>query len=883
MNKSILILEENSMIHGLIASALDLDGLTLHHEFDPEEYVGRARSLMPDLILLSNADQKRDYAVCRELRGDSAFRNVPLVLLCGSKDSVPAERLRNLRVDGVIRKPFEASDLQQQVSKHLNIVDLIGSAYDYKKSQSLRDEGMGPLADLEVLDQEILGFLRDSADQARGGPVPKVDFSRELAAEPASAAAPMMEQAALEEALEPERAFEPVPRVDGEAPAGPETLWAEDVPLAGADFDEAAAAEREAAPLAAGEEPLEELGAQDVLDEGDEEETRWAPEGFDQSFEEPQREPEPPMERVEMELAGADIDFDAAAEEFDEGEVELFEADFGKREHGGEGVDEMIPEAVRRMVEMKPVLTMAQGAPPRGEELRSEIGFAPEDDELAAMAEELEQLDEIPVGETVTEARAQAPAPSRPAQGEPGRSEWELAAPGQPSVESDDEEFFHADYLGDDEIDEEKIRQALEEPESGEPEFEVVLDEDTDFEADVVEDFELKEIEALDSVDLDLSDEGGEEEEIVIDPDEESMVFSSIEQDQALEEAEPPAEPLEEARLEAFSEEAPSEGAMPEDLLDQQLEALEETAKSLDEPEEPPRRAFAEPASGLDETPLGVEEEGAPKETWEFSATAEGREQQEPFISDDARAMAAFAHSGERPAAEALADSGAEPGGATAFAERAEQAGLEEPGEVAALEEMGAEFPGFEEDRGAPPGADFAEILPPEEIPHEKARSDFDAVLAELQAEIEANPVGERLDDVLAKEAVVQAVEAVEFAIPQHEHPFTRALGVLEIPGGVSVSEKLLQSITATSLSSAPAGFTPRPEPPPAAVPSPGPAARTMVEGLKQGAEGLHEGIVSRLSAVLDEMIRDAVRRVVREEVPQLMEQLRREESGHGR
>ncbi|MCZ6554270.1 MAG: hypothetical protein O7A67_10775, partial [SAR324 cluster bacterium] len=242
MNKSVLILEENSIIHGLIASALDLDGLTLHHEFDPGEYVERARTLMPDLILISNADQQREYAVCRELRADASFATVPMVLLANSKDRIEPSDLQALHVDGVIRKPFEASDVQQQVSKHLDMVDLIGSAYDYKKSQSLRDEGMDPLADMEVLDSEILGFLQEAGErtQAAAAAVPEVDFSEELQGEAAPAqavppdatppdatpaeAAPQVDESTLEETLEPERAFEMVEEPEADEPILEETL-----------------------------------------------------------------------------------------------------------------------------------------------------------------------------------------------------------------------------------------------------------------------------------------------------------------------------------------------------------------------------------------------------------------------------------------------------------------------------------------------------------------------------------------------------------------------------------------------------------------------------------------------------------------------------------
>lgn len=135
INKSILVLEENSVVHGLIASALDVDGLTLHHEFNPAKYVDRARNLKPDLILVSNADQFNNYSICRQLKTGPGG-GTPLVLLANSRDALDAARLRDLQVDGVVRKPFEASDLQEQVSRHLHLPDLVGAAYEYRQSQS---------------------------------------------------------------------------------------------------------------------------------------------------------------------------------------------------------------------------------------------------------------------------------------------------------------------------------------------------------------------------------------------------------------------------------------------------------------------------------------------------------------------------------------------------------------------------------------------------------------------------------------------------------------------------------------------------------------------------------------------------------------------------
>ncbi|MCH8881876.1 MAG: hypothetical protein IIA41_00090 [SAR324 cluster bacterium] len=916
MNKSVLILEENSIIHGLIASALDLDGLTLHHEFDPGEYVERARTLMPDLILISNADQQREYAVCRELRADASFATVPMVLLANSKDRIEPSDLQSLHVDGVIRKPFEASDVQQQVSKHLDMVDLIGSAYDYKKSQSLRDEGMDPLADMEVLDSEILGFLQEAGErtQAAAAAVPEVDFSEELQGEAAPAqavppdatppdatpaeAAPQVDESTLEETLEPERAFEMVeePAADeptleetlepepafemAEEPAAvevPESLSDSAIPLEGEDFDESraeAAAAPEAVELSepSPEAPaMEKLGEADVLAEDSGEEAALTPEGFDQSFEPaPEAGLDAPLDDVEMELAGADIDFDAIGEELEEGGVELFETNFTEgQEPLREGAeDEMIPQAVRRMVEMKPVLSMTGAAAAGTAEAGPDVTFTPDDNELASMADELAEMDEIEVGEAFA-AEAETAAAQADTASEQPAEDWKLTD--EPAAEEAGEDFFHEDYLGDEEIDDEKIREALAESGGADQPFEVVVDDEEEaaFAADMMEDPEIQGLEALDEEELET---GGEvaAEELLLDEDEESMVLSSIEKEEALEEAleetgvaaEPAGEgglDFEEPLLET-AEEDPAAPAAPEaeqpaeSLIDKQLEALEGAAtledggigaepaeselagfpseltaeEGLELPEEPEAAAAiaAEPAAEPAAAP--AEEETMAEEPWgaEGEEASETASEEAPFISEEARDAAVFT--------------------------AAEEEGAISLGETP--------VPGGEDGAAATEELDLGGV-------------DFDSALAELQLEIEANPEGERLDEILVQEGIQDAVEAIDFRIPQHENLFTRAIGILEIPGGDSVGEATLQRMTGNAVSAA-VGPAPAGGDPAGSAPPP--------RGVEEHLDALHESVMNRLSQVLDDVIRDTVRRVVREEVPQLMDKIRREEDGHG-
>lgn len=543
MNKSILVLEENSVIHGLVASALDLEGLTLHHEFNPGRYVQRATSLMPDLILLGNSGQGGAPEQVRELRAVGALQRVPVVLLTGARDHMDADAAASLRVDGVVQKPFEASDLQQQVSKHLNLVELVGSAYEFAQSQSTREEGPNPLASLDVLDSEVLGLLHGEpagAEQAPG----------------------VVDEDELDAALHPERAFEMVgtrpgepaggaPATDGQA--GPEPLHEADFGTGG--FGGAATPDDEA---------YEELGEADLLDEESEADAHLAPQGLDESFQpgtgaQSGEDRSGDLDEIDVDLPGAD---EAAFGARGEAEMDLFEADFADEEgpaggaaseweEGGadETLTEGVPLALSRMMELKPVFSLSAE---EKEHLRAgadagpePMSFTTEDEEdiAASLGGDLSDLDEIDLApsealdgdEGGAPAWAEAEDDGWPAEGaepawaeaadegEPawsagtdeGEPPWAAEAPAEPAGAAEaaagpapaphrtaeDEEadaLFREEYLGDQEIDEEEILAAAEAepPQEAEP-----LDEasEAELEALVHDEERLRDLEALDA------------------------------------------------------------------------------------------------------------------------------------------------------------------------------------------------------------------------------------------------------------------------------------------------------------------------------------------------------------------------------------------------
>ena len=107
MTKSILVLEQNPEIQGLIASSLNPESIEVHQESDPEAFLSKAYEIRPDLIFVGNTEQALSYETCRGIRAEHAFDKVPLVLLDkGSEVDDNNETLAELGIDDRILKPL---------------------------------------------------------------------------------------------------------------------------------------------------------------------------------------------------------------------------------------------------------------------------------------------------------------------------------------------------------------------------------------------------------------------------------------------------------------------------------------------------------------------------------------------------------------------------------------------------------------------------------------------------------------------------------------------------------------------------------------------------------------------------------------------------------
>ncbi len=158
MNELILVLEENPEIQAVISASLKDSPVFINQELDPDYFYQQVQNLNPDLIFLSNSDSERNYRTCRKIREDPAIKNIPVILLVNAKDEINEDALRELKINGMLRKPFEASMLKEQISQYISLDENFGAEPDKENDNFAFD--------MSSIDSDLKDIKQQNQDQS---------------------------------------------------------------------------------------------------------------------------------------------------------------------------------------------------------------------------------------------------------------------------------------------------------------------------------------------------------------------------------------------------------------------------------------------------------------------------------------------------------------------------------------------------------------------------------------------------------------------------------------------------------------------------------------------------------------------------------------------
>jgi two-component system alkaline phosphatase synthesis response regulator PhoP len=120
MAKKILIIDDELELVKAATVRLKASGYEVISVDNGQEGIGRAEEDRPDLILLDIIMPKKDgYAVCKKLKSSPKTQDISIIIFTASGQKDLEKRCLAVGADGVIKKPFETTELLERVNKLL--------------------------------------------------------------------------------------------------------------------------------------------------------------------------------------------------------------------------------------------------------------------------------------------------------------------------------------------------------------------------------------------------------------------------------------------------------------------------------------------------------------------------------------------------------------------------------------------------------------------------------------------------------------------------------------------------------------------------------------------------------------------------------------------
>lgn len=118
--KRILLVDDEEDLRKMLRFRLESMDYDVSEAEDGQEGLDKARSNMPDLILLDLMLPKLDgFKVCRILKFDAKYKDIPIIMFTAKAQEEDKDAGRDVCADAYITKPFEPAVLVSKIKELL--------------------------------------------------------------------------------------------------------------------------------------------------------------------------------------------------------------------------------------------------------------------------------------------------------------------------------------------------------------------------------------------------------------------------------------------------------------------------------------------------------------------------------------------------------------------------------------------------------------------------------------------------------------------------------------------------------------------------------------------------------------------------------------------
>jgi CheY-like chemotaxis protein len=120
MPNKVLVADDSQTIRSVAEFLLRQKGYEVFLAQNGEEAFTLIKKNPPDLVLLDNSMPLKDgFSLCQDLKNDYALKNIPVVMLLNSRESVNQENFKTSGCDSFILKPFSPREFLEKVEESL--------------------------------------------------------------------------------------------------------------------------------------------------------------------------------------------------------------------------------------------------------------------------------------------------------------------------------------------------------------------------------------------------------------------------------------------------------------------------------------------------------------------------------------------------------------------------------------------------------------------------------------------------------------------------------------------------------------------------------------------------------------------------------------------
>ena len=134
-HSKILIADDNPQILELLEAYLQPLDVTVSTATNGQEVLSAVEESLPDLILLDiMMPRMSGFEVCRTLKDDPRYRDIPIVMVTALNETADMERARECGTDDFLSKPVNKIELLTRVQNLLRFRHLKRSPRDENRS-----------------------------------------------------------------------------------------------------------------------------------------------------------------------------------------------------------------------------------------------------------------------------------------------------------------------------------------------------------------------------------------------------------------------------------------------------------------------------------------------------------------------------------------------------------------------------------------------------------------------------------------------------------------------------------------------------------------------------------------------------------------------------